>query len=304
MIKRLCRARLGGLLGNRLQRIEGGTDLFQLVAVARAEILAATDTGDFLERRFVQIKARAQAQRALQGVFIGVRADADGVDFHAFFGGQPCGSNRIDLPRVVGAIGDQHQHTAVGRAQAQAFQGQADSIANGGILACNAYFRFVEPDPHGASVIGQRCLNKCLRAEQDQADPITLAAFQKVAKQLLDQHQSADFIAFPGTRFSSEHHYAVFLKGNTHLTAHLATPVLIDAQTLQVTAVVERPWYMDALGMSQPLHFGDYGGMPMKVLWAVLDVLTIIVLGSGVYLWWVRRRVARSVSAVQAQVAQ
>ncbi|MBI6720194.1 PepSY-associated TM helix domain-containing protein [Pseudomonas syringae] len=114
----------------------------------------------------------------------------------------------------------------------------------------------------------------------------------------------ADFIAFPGTRFSSEHHYAVFLKGNTHLTAHLATPVLIDAQTLQVTAVVERPWYMDALGMSQPLHFGDYGGMPMKILWAVLDVLTIIVLGSGVYLWWVRRRAARSVSAVQAQVAQ
>ncbi|EGH30212.1 PepSY-associated TM helix [Pseudomonas syringae pv. japonica str. M301072] len=114
----------------------------------------------------------------------------------------------------------------------------------------------------------------------------------------------ADFIAFPGTRFSSEHHYAVFLKGNTHLTAHLATPVLIDPRTLQVTAVVERPWYMDALGMSQPLHFGDYGGMPMKILWAVLDVLTIIVLGSGVYLWWVRRRAARSVSTVQAQVAQ
>ncbi|QOI07163.1 PepSY-associated TM helix domain-containing protein [Pseudomonas savastanoi] len=114
----------------------------------------------------------------------------------------------------------------------------------------------------------------------------------------------ADFIAFPGTRFSSEHHYAVFLKGNTHLTAHLATPVLIDAQTLQVTAVVERPWYMDALGMSQPLHFGDYGGMPMKILWAVLDVLTIILLGSGVYLWWVRRRATRSVSVIRAQAAQ
>ncbi|PBP97177.1 PepSY-associated TM helix domain-containing protein [Pseudomonas congelans] len=139
------------------------------------------------------------------------------------------------------------------------------------------------------------------------APPLTQRA---TATRLLEIAESAapgmqaDFIAFPGTRFSSEHHYAVFLKGNTHLTAHLATPVLIDAQSLQVTAVVERPWYMDALGMSQPLHFGDYGGMPMKVLWAVLDVLTIIVLGSGVYLWWVRRRTARSVSVVQAQVAQ
>lgn len=99
-----------------------------------------------------------------------------------------------------------------------------------------------------------------------------------------------DFIAFPGTRFSSEHHYSVFMKGNTHLTAHLWTPVLIDARSLDVTAIGQRPWYMDALSMSQPLHFGDYGGMPMKVLWAVHNVLTIIVLGSGLYLWWVRRR--------------
>ncbi|WP_339411844.1 PepSY-associated TM helix domain-containing protein [Pseudomonas sp. EA_35y_Pfl2_R5] len=99
-----------------------------------------------------------------------------------------------------------------------------------------------------------------------------------------------DFIAFPGTRFSSEHHYSVFMQGNTHLTSHLWTPVLIDARSLEVTAVSRRPWYMDALSMSQPLHFGDYGGMPMKILWAVLDVLTIIVLGSGLYLWWIRQR--------------
>ncbi|KAF0867253.1 PepSY domain-containing protein [Pseudomonas sp. LD120] len=102
-----------------------------------------------------------------------------------------------------------------------------------------------------------------------------------------------DFIAFPGTRFSSEHHYAVFLKGGSHLTSHLLTPVLIDARTLQVTAVGERPWYMDAMGMSQPLHFGDYGGLPMKLLWAALDVLTLIVLGSGLYLWIVRRRAGK-----------
>ncbi|MDH4565342.1 PepSY domain-containing protein [Pseudomonas sp. BN414] len=100
----------------------------------------------------------------------------------------------------------------------------------------------------------------------------------------------ADFIAFPGTRFSSEHHYTVFMVGSTHLTAHLWTPVLIDARTLEVTAVAQRPWYMDALAMSQPLHFGDYGGRPMQLLWAALDVLTIIVLGSGLYLWWVRQR--------------
>jgi uncharacterized iron-regulated membrane protein len=114
----------------------------------------------------------------------------------------------------------------------------------------------------------------------------------------------ADFIAFPGTRFSSEHHYTVFMKGNTHLTSHLLTPVLIDAKDLSVTAVVARPWYMDAMSLSQPLHFGDYGGMPMKILWGLLDVLTIIVLGSGVYLWWVRRRAAAPARLPHGEVAR
>jgi len=114
----------------------------------------------------------------------------------------------------------------------------------------------------------------------------------------------ADFIAFPGTRFSSEHHYAVFMKGATHLTAHLLTPVLIDASNLRVTAVGKRPWYMSALGMSQPLHFGDYGGMPMKVLWGLLDGLTIVVLGSGLYLWWVRRRATAPTNMARAEVSR
>ena len=40
-----------------------------------------------------------------------------------------------------------------------------------------------------------------------------------------------------------------------------------------------------------PLHFGDYGGLFLKVLWALLDIFTIIVLGSGVYLWLAKKRV-------------
>ena len=138
------------------------------------------------------------------------------------------------------------------------------------------------------------------------APPLTRLApasrLLEIAKEVAPGMQP-DFIAFPGTRFSSEHHYAVFMKGSTHLTSHLLTPVLIDASTLQVTAVAERPWYMDAMGMSQPLHFGDYGGMPMKILWATLDVLTIIVLGSGLYLWIVRRRAARPALGEPAGVA-
>jgi len=93
------------------------------------------------------------------------------------------------------------------------------------------------------------------------------------------------FIAFPGTAFSSEHHYGVFMRGRTALTERLFKPVLVDAVTGEVSASREPPWYMNALLLSQPLHFGDYGGVPMQWLWALLDVLTLIVLGSGLYLW-------------------
>lgn len=98
------------------------------------------------------------------------------------------------------------------------------------------------------------------------------------------------FIAFPGGHFSSKHHYAVFLQGATPLTERLLTPALIDAETGALTDIRPLPWYVHALQLSQPLHFGDYGGLPLKLLWAALTAVTIVVLGSGVYLWAARGR--------------
>ncbi|MDO9472602.1 MAG: PepSY domain-containing protein [Caulobacter sp.] len=98
------------------------------------------------------------------------------------------------------------------------------------------------------------------------------------------------FVAFPGGYFSSKHHYAVFMQGDTPLTKTLLTPALVDAETGDLTAMRKMPWYAQALLLSQPLHFGDYGGLPLKILWAVLDIITIIILGSGLYLWLDKRR--------------
>ncbi|QTD44146.1 PepSY-associated TM helix domain-containing protein [Ottowia testudinis] len=101
--------------------------------------------------------------------------------------------------------------------------------------------------------------------------------------------QRVSFVAYPGTAFSSPHHVTFFMKGGTPLTARLLQPVMVDARTAQVTAMPRLPWYLTALLLSQPLHFGDYGGLPMKVIWALLDIATIVVLGSGLYLWFKRR---------------
>ncbi len=104
--------------------------------------------------------------------------------------------------------------------------------------------------------------------------------------------KTISFVAFPGTAFSSPHHITYFMKGDTPLTAKLLQPVLVDARTAEVTVAPALPWYVTALLVSQPLHFGDYGGMPMKIIWALLDVVTVIVLGSGLYLWLKKRRQA------------
>jgi len=98
------------------------------------------------------------------------------------------------------------------------------------------------------------------------------------------------FIAFPGGAFSSKHHYAVFFQGDTPLTERLLTASLIDAETGEFTDARPMPWYAKALALSQPLHFGDYGGLPLKILWAILTAFTLIVLGSGLYLWLGKRR--------------
>jgi uncharacterized iron-regulated membrane protein len=98
------------------------------------------------------------------------------------------------------------------------------------------------------------------------------------------------FVAFPGTIFSSKSHYAVFLRGETPLTSRLLKPALIDAETGELTDSRDMPWYASALYISQPLHFGDYGGMPLKIVWAALDVLTIVILVTGIYLWLRRHR--------------
>lgn len=112
------------------------------------------------------------------------------------------------------------------------------------------------------------------------------------------------FIAFPGGTFSSNYHYAVFFQGDTPLTERLLTPALVDAETSAFTAARAMPWYYQALSLSRPLHFGDYGGLPLKLLWAALTLFTVHVLGTGLYLWLGKRRSAAPAVAVSPALAR
>lgn len=97
-------------------------------------------------------------------------------------------------------------------------------------------------------------------------------------------------VTFPNGILASPLHYIVWTKGNSPVTSRLFTPVLIDAETGQVSAIASLPWYLRAIEISRPFHFGDYGGLPLKVIWVLFDIALIVVLLSGVYLWLSRRK--------------
>lgn len=122
--------------------------------------------------------------------------------------------------------------------------------------------------------------------------PTTFASLDRAVRtaRTAEPAMKPAFVAFPGTPRAGNHHYVVFMRGDAPLTARLIKPVLIDAQSGEFTAKRDMPWYVTFLRVSQPLHFGDYGGLPLQILWAVFDVIAIIVLGSGLYLWFARRK--------------
>lgn len=91
-------------------------------------------------------------------------------------------------------------------------------------------------------------------------------------------------------RFGSPQHLVIWTKGNAPLTSRLLTPVLVTMDGHLSVTVPDMPWYLRALQASRPLHFGDYGGFPLKVLWALLDAIAIVVLVTGLYLWCARHR--------------
>ena len=117
--------------------------------------------------------------------------------------------------------------------------------------------------------------------------PTTLASVDQAIQtaRAAEPDMKPAFVSWPGTGYSGDHHYGVFMVGDTPLTERLYRPVLIDAETGAVTAKPRPPWYITMLLVSQPLHFGDYGGLPLKIIWALLDLMAIAILISGVVLW-------------------
>ena len=97
-------------------------------------------------------------------------------------------------------------------------------------------------------------------------------------------------VFFPGSEYSTKSHYMVLLNGQQGLDERLLKVALVDANTGTLTTTVDLPLYLKAILLSQPLHFGDYGGMPLKILWTLCTWMTLFITANGAWLWWAKRR--------------
>jgi uncharacterized iron-regulated membrane protein len=122
--------------------------------------------------------------------------------------------------------------------------------------------------------------------------PHTYGSLQEAVQKVHVAAPTADVVSvlFPNDVFGSPRHYLVWTHGKSDITSRIFTPYLVDVETGKIATAAPLPWYVRVLELSRPFHFGDYGGLPLKIIWAVFDLGLILVLGSGVYLWLSRRR--------------
>lgn len=95
---------------------------------------------------------------------------------------------------------------------------------------------------------------------------------------------------FPGTDFSTPRHYTALLGGSEGLEERMFGVIILDAATGDIALAPPVPMYLKAIALSEPLHFGDYGGLPLKILWTLCTWLTLFITVNGAWLWWDRRR--------------
>ncbi len=116
---------------------------------------------------------------------------------------------------------------------------------------------------------------------------------------------SVSSIIFPNTDFSTPRHYTALLVGSEGADASLFRVAIVDGLTGEVAVAPEVPGYLTAIALSEPLHFGDYGGLPLKILWTLCTWLTLFITANGAWLWWNRRqrRNLRTAAAAATEIA-
>lgn len=98
------------------------------------------------------------------------------------------------------------------------------------------------------------------------------------------------YVSFPDTEFSVPGHFLLLLNGTQALTKRLSELAVVNAQSGKLVEMIELPLYLKVVLLSEPLHFGDYGGLFLKVLWAIFTIGSLAVALLGITSFILKRR--------------
>lgn len=142
-----------------------------------------------------------------------------------------------------------------------------------------------------------------LRAEHAHEEPVDVRAPPAPAARVvgdLEAHAPPGWgvrsVIFPGTDFTTPRHYGVVMGGSEGLDARLLDVTLVDAATGEVVRKIEMPGYLQAIFLSEPLHFGNYGGLALKIFWTLCSLMTLFITANGAWLFFDRRRARKLVT--------
>ncbi|WP_394821653.1 PepSY-associated TM helix domain-containing protein [Pendulispora albinea] len=96
-------------------------------------------------------------------------------------------------------------------------------------------------------------------------------------------------VIFPGAELSTPRHFTVFLEGGEGIEKHMFALTVVDAQDPANAKERDLPLYLKAFFVSEPLHFGDYGGLPLKLLWTAFTLLSLALSVTGVWTFFLGR---------------
>lgn len=96
------------------------------------------------------------------------------------------------------------------------------------------------------------------------------------------------FLAFPETQFSIKGHYLILIAASESWIQDDLKLVLVQRKTGTIDAIRSLPWFLRLLLVAEPLHFGNYAGLPLKIIWVLCGLISLVPILTGIFLFTIR----------------
>ena len=103
---------------------------------------------------------------------------------------------------------------------------------------------------------------------------------------------------YPGG-LQGDDYFVVLGETETGIDRFVPKPLLMDRETGAVAHRLRLPWYIQMIALSQPFHFGNFGGLTIKLIWFVFGLGLSGLALSGVWLHVKRIERARGNAATR-----